>query len=412
MLKKITSLKFLENSNKLSEWLLLSILLIPFLKILISTLNINIPVYYGPTVALAAYIALKKKYLNLKLFGINAIILIFILIGVIHDKEINLSNIKIYLAAIVFINLIYILYVSFKSSISQDFESFVAKHYNISLKLSVLFTGVCFLAFIFNCYKYPIEFSLEDIKQYLTFDRVNANLRSQLLIRFNPVAFIKGDIQNIRYIGQQLLILPITTFTFALILKHKVRMNILFIALLTVSVFLTNSRAMLLTLFAILVLAYIPKVPKWLHIFYCLFCMLFPFSLSFFSTDFTSNRLCQINFVRSHITTFGNGLGAYIEQLNQTCGYVKQGGSYQNIVTTSYDNIHIEFIHYFGLFGYGLFLGLLLFWALHRNNYICRLFIFFIFIFLSLNFNLFEVLFLPVLIITYLATDKIKPNTL
>lgn len=410
MLNKITSLKFFENSDKLTEWILLSIVLIPFFKIIISTLNINIPVYYGPTVALAAYVALKNKYLNLKLFSINAIILIFILIGAIHDQKVSLSSLKIYLAAIVFVNLIYVLYVSFNSSLPQDFESFITKHYNISLKLSILFMGFCLLAFVFNCYKYPFEFSLEHLKQYLTFDRVNANLRAQLLIRFNPVAFIKADINNIRYIGQQLLILPITTFGYALILKHKVRMNALFIALLTISVFLTNSRAMFLTLFAILVLAYIPRVPKWLHIFYCSLCMLFPFSLSLFSSDFISNRLCQIQFVKSHLTTFGNGLGAYIEELNQTCGTVKQGSGYQNIVTTSYDNIHIELIHYFGLFGYALLLALTLFWAFYRNNYICRLFIFFIFIFLSLNFNLFEVLFLPVLIITYFATDKIKPN--
>lgn len=391
----------LSDITMANKWLFTSILLIPFFKIVTSIFNIKTPLYYLPVIALTLAFFTNKKYYTTKFFIINLLILIFSIVGLAHNQNPNSAFLKICIAAFFYINIIYIFYETAHTTSPNNFSTFFDQFYKISLYLSFLFMATCLLAFILNCVFFPFTIPIGQTKDYLLFDRVNIDLRSNLLVRFNPIAMIKNDITNVRYIGQQLLILPITTFGFILLLRKRGPIINVFIALLLISVFLTNSRAMFLTLLIMFLLSYIKKIPQFLHVAYCIICVIFPFSLSVFSSDFTSNRLCQIDFVKSHLTFLGNGIGSYIEDLNKMCGNITEGAHYRNIITTSYDNIHIEFIHYFGMIGYAIFIFFFLRHTLKKNNYACRMLVFLIFIFLSLNFNLFEILFLPILCITY-----------
>lgn len=395
---------------KMNWWQLfaISFLFIPFLKVLTAAYGVYLPIYYFPllltaTVALAKY----RQKIDASFFIINALLFIYIGTCVSKETTITIENIKLHIASLTYINSFYLFILCLKEPENNDW--FRNRYTSYVSGFGFFFLLLCFCSFLTNSILNPINTTTSDLINFLTFNRDTSDLRFQILYRLNPVGLILNNIYNIRYIGQQLLLLPFVGFIF-LLLDGRARRShkVVFFFLLLLCSFLVNSRGFLLCLFLTACLTYKKQFSGLLHKLFTFFISLFPFAIFFLNKTFSSGRYCQIEFARDHLSFFGNGIGTFINSLNSKCSYVVTGKTYNNIVTMAYDNIHLEFVHYFGVILYTVIYIIFLKKFLFINSFPARILTFFLFVFLALNFNLFEFLVLPVLIVLTIKLDLIK----
>lgn len=388
-------------------WLLfsLSFATLPYLKVLTGFFNIFLPIYYFPIFLSVPILLIRTRTKKLGLFLVNLLTLSYIALGYFSNQQFSLVNFKIYVAALAFVNSAYLFYILLHDN--YFYSLFKEKHIKIFKILSYVFLAICFFSFIINLLTNPLTATLETFFNFLKFDRSSNIFRYQVILRFNPVGMLDNDITNIRFIGQQLLLLPLIGYILAATGSYlKKYEKIAFFVALVISSLLVNSRGVLLTVIAVSFLTSITTISNTLHRLYCCLLIAAPLLMAFLKKGIANGRHCQIGFVREHLSWVGNGIGAFTDQLNNQCSEITSDSKYNNIVTTSYDNIHIEFIHYFGIIGYVLAAGFLLRFLLRNNSAESRILGFLLFVFLTLNFNLFEFIMLPCLLFLMIRADR------
>lgn len=404
-----------SNNEELGSFLIYSLILIPFFKLLTSAFSIMLPLYYVPPGALVCMMIFKQKFDKKALLFANSLLFFYVLPIFFRGHSVTLPEVKIFTAAFLFLNCILVLLYHFTENQNQWLAK-KNKFEHLAIYSGFLFMIICLSSFSWNQLRFPLNLSFSQIQDVFSFSRSDPETRLEILLRFNPVGAIVNDIQNTRYIGQQLLILPLLGLIFLL---NKITKEIGSVAFLgsyslifLICIFLTNSRGFALSLVALIMLSFARHINSFLHKMICLFLFTFPLLLLTLSPRFLSGRSCQISFVQGHLTLFGNGVGAFIDDLNSKCQPIITGNHYINIITTSYDNVHLEFIHYFGVLIYIPLIIYLLVFALRNNHYKTRILFFILFVFLSLNFNLFEFSILPCILCLYfdINSSRLKPG--
>lgn len=403
-----------SNNEELGSFLIYSLILIPFFKLLTSAFSIKLPLYYVPTAVLVCMMVFKQKFEKKVLLLANGFLFFYALPIFFRDHSVTLPEAKILAASFLFFNCVLVLLHHFTENKNQWFAKKNKFEY-LAIYSGLLFMIICLTSFIWNQLRFPLNLSFAQIQDVFSFSRSDPETRLEILLRFNPVGSIINDIQNTRYIGQQLLILPLLGLIFLLnrITKEigSVAFLVTYSLIFLICIFLTNSRGFALSLIALIMLSFARNINSFLHKLICLVLFTFPLILLTLSPRFLSGRSCQISFVQGHLTLLGNGVGAFIDDLNNKCQPIITGNHYINIITTSYDNVHLEFIHYFGMLIYVPLIIYLLVFALKNNHYKTRILFFILFVFLSLNFNLFEFSILPCILCLYfdINSGRLKP---
>ncbi|MBC7458746.1 MAG: hypothetical protein H7235_10730 [Bdellovibrionaceae bacterium] len=288
------------------------------------------------------------------------------------------------------------------------------KYFSLYLDLLAYFSLLTFFlmitAGIILCFRNPYDWSFDNLIGLLTFSRDQIGFRASLIVRINPLGLFTDDISNVGYIGPQLIIQPLL-YTLLKIsgLTKSVKQNapksldFLIYTLLGIAVMVINTRAFALILVAFLLIRFVRNNNIFLKKIATILLFIFPFGIFLLSSKAISLRNCQFDFVKSHLSPLGNGIGFDVDILNNLCsgGNISVNKSVSTL-TFSYDNIHLEFIHYFGYLAY---LGILVMIFLNVRNNKRYLYLWsFIFIFLALNFNLFEVVLAPIISVLFFYT--------
>lgn len=388
----------------LMNCLLLGFVFIPLIRFCSGLFQTQLPYQYAPVVIISfIYLLITARGKYLIFAALNTVFLIYNLIS----TE-NMSSIKMQIAAFTYINSFLSIYLFFKSK-EKPYETFVRFYLKPLFYTSLFFMVFCLFCLVFNLWKHPFSASISDILNYITFTRVDTPFRANILVRLNPLGAALNDIQNIQYIGPQLIISPLIAFAHILIFPNEITSRIakvIFMTLLAVLILMTNSRAMVLTCAILIAIAVLKNFQKGKLPLLAFFLVPFPFLQYFLSEKFISGRLCQYNFVTNDLSIFGHGIGAGITQLNAQCGEPKSLERLQGIQSYCFDNIHLEFLHYFGILGYlALIIASLYFIYKFRNIYTLLLALF-IYFFFSLNLNLFEIYFVPLFaVLIHFATQ-------
>ncbi|AZZ36571.1 hypothetical protein CIK05_07140 [Bdellovibrio sp. qaytius] len=389
--------------------LLPSIALIPLLKILTLVCKINIPLQYLPAAFLVGICLFRLRKQWATILTINLIVFYYCLIAYnLHQFSIDVSILKNQIAAFVYINSFMVILLKFNSnSIEKEFKTY-AKYL---VWTSALLISLCYVSLFYGLMTKNLSISWADLQNLVIFNRADTTSRSMFIWLANPVGFILRDYQNMKMTGPQLLINPFLLFLLSNIRADffkKYQVTAVLIAVLPLFIAL-NSRALALSLVVIIFIITLKNIKHWLHAVYIFSLGLVPILITTLSTSLLNGRKCQIEFVKNNLTVFGNGIGNKQNELNTLCGDQLGIQYYQAIKSMTYDNVHIEAIHYFGYAPYLLFLIYFIYKGILSNNYQTRLLYTLVFIFFSLNLNLFEIYFVPVLALlaTYSFSSRI-----
>lgn len=388
-----------KNIAFTESMLLPSIALIPLFKVLTLVLQINFPLQYAPTAIIVGICLLNEHKQWAKILTLNAIILCYCLIAYdFHRLNIDVSVIKNQTAAFVYLNTFLIIFFKIKANVIEDEFKTYAKYL---VWTSALLIGLCYVSLIYALVQKNIAISLIDIKNLFLFSRDNTIARSLFIWLTNPVGFILKDYANMKMVGPQLLINPFILFLLASVrTDHFKKLQVKLVLTSVVPLFIAlNSRALALTLILIIPIIFIKNIKNYLHIIYILALGTVPFFITGLNIAYLNGRKCQIDFVKNNISLFGNGIGSKQNDLNSICGESSSIQFYQTIKSMTFDNIHIEAIHYFGYVPYLIFLAYFIYRGIWSNSYQARLLYTLIFIFFSLNLNLFEIYFVPIIAI-------------
>ena len=405
--------RYLDSKKYVLELLFLALGFFPLLKTATLSFSNGLVFHYvfifSAVSILAAENLLKK---NKVVWLLNLFILFYCVIAYAHQNyQLVSGNLKVFAAAFVYTNLIYIFYQLLKSDQRQFYLEKYIKYLFLS---SVLFLTLLLISFIVLFLRFPIEVSWNEIKNMIMFSRSqDPQLRLDLILRLSVVGLLRNSITSVSYIGPQLLITPfvfiylyfskIISFRYFEIKKVWIS---LFLVLFTFCVLVTNSRAFALAGLFLLIFRFF-KFEK--NIFLTLSktaAIIFPFAIYGLPVKVLSNRSCTAQFVLERISLFGNGISYDVDSLNKSCIFNQSGTSLDmKFLALSFDNVHLELLHYFGILIYILVIPYILLKLENRRS--SYFFIFFIFIFMSLNFNLFEVVLVPLtVILSSLAYEK------
>lgn len=400
-----------QNLDKVLKYgLVFALGLFPIFKILSLCLPFFFPIHYLLIVFFTFFLSCRYLKRNRLFFFANIYLSLYYLITIFNaSANLTNANYKIFLAAFTFINLAIVIYEIYKK---KGFESYLKLYMNILAYVSLLLLSLITISSIILYIRYPFEWSFDNIMGLLLFSRDQVEFRSSIIIRANPVGMLLNDLGNVSYIGPQLILYPLA-YTLLKItnLTKFIKQNIpkfidiiIYISLL-IYVFLLNSRAFTIILFAFGLIRFtnttniIHKRVATIILFLC------PFSIYLLASKTISLRDCLFNFTNSNLSATGNGIGAFIDSLNSTCtGTNVNLIKYSTILTTSFDNVHLEFIHYFGYLTYLLILVMLF-----KNSKPSKAYFYFMsyfFIFLALNLNLFEVVLVPLTMILFISAFR------
>lgn len=381
----------------------------PAVKLLSLYLNIPIPAHYLFIVFFTSILTFNQLFRkNRPFYIINLYLALYCVVAWFNSTApLNMSNYKIFLAAFTYSNLILVL---FQISKSNDSNKYATIYLDLLAYSSILFFLLMTISTTLLCLKHPFDWSSKNILGLFTFSRDQIAFRSTLITRINPLGLITNDLTNIGYIGPQLLIQPliytllkITGLTKSLTQKAPKFLDVIIYVSLGIYILTLNTRAFLLIISIFAAIKYIKLNISHIKHFATLLLFLFPFSIYLLNSKSLSMRDCQFNFVKNQLSRLGNGIGYDINALNTLCaGDNIHVAKYIPVLTLSYDNIHLEFIHYFGYLTYIATLVFIFLNTRSNKNYLYLMS--FLFVFMALNFNLFEVVFAPFLLILFINT--------
>lgn len=380
--------------------LLPSIALIPLLKIITLVLKINLPLQYTPTIILTLLCLINQKKNWFKIFFLNVIILFFCIIAYDLNKPFifELPIIKNQAAALLYLNVFLIGYFLIRDNQKKNYFKIYAP---TLLWSTVAVLALCHTSLINAIINNYIQITLEDIKSLLVFSRTDIKARSELIAYINPVRLIAHDYENMKMVGPQLLINPLILFLFTLIKREYFNKYLLSFTLIS-SIplyFALNSRTFVLIIILAFIIVAKKNINKFLHKIVIVTFSIIPIIVTNLNSILLNGRKCQIEFVKNNLSIFGNGIASKQNELNSVCGAPLNIQNYQIIQSITFDNIHIEAIHYFGYVPYLALFFYLVYRGTSSNTYQTRLFFLIIFVFFSLNLNLFEIYFLPLFIL-------------
>lgn len=375
--------------------------------------------YFGIAVPVAIIVVYEVFEKKIEYIAMNLFLSLYVGMTFYNSNgNITLANVKMFIAAFVYLNLVVII-VNFLRVNKDPFQhKYLKKYLQYTFYSALVTLSLMTISWFLLFRKFPYDWDINNVLGLLTFSRDQVAFRSYTIIRINPVGLLTGNLENLSYIGAQLL-LPALVFTVShllgIIKKINLKFNFLAMCVFYVQFFLyllvINSRAMCLFVFLCVVFKYLNFAKLMLLRLVVLILCFFPFSIYLLSSKTLSERHCQFNFVKNNLSIFGNGIGYGVQQLNQLCSYTF--GTYKfefSILTYAYDNVHIEFIHYFGFL---LYLLLVIIFIRKIKPVIYSIyFALFIFIFLSLNFNLFEVYLAPLtsFLLYFSVFDNVENN--
>lgn len=379
------SLHELDTDLKL---ILMSWFVIPFIKMTMAAFYITIPFHLIPITLVSLHI-LAKNTKKITSFTLNVLYFTFCMPMLFFRgfTDIKLES-KFIIAGLVFTNL---MFYCCKNS-NEVFEKVFIRLLKLSTILQIIFLA---LIFTYNAIEYGFHYKLIDYLQVLTFTRTleSMYIRYDVMSKFSAGYLTKLDWTNTTWAGPLIVLIPfmyLITYVINFSKNQKATLDEKLILILTlIFIYLVNSRAMVLFILILIVLKILYTTAK--QIAQCLsyISFLFPFVLLSLPANLTNGRKVQQDLVLKNLSLLGHGVGSGIREILELNK------------TQIFDNVHIEFIHYFGLIPYAIVIIGLGYWYKKHMNIYSTCLLLFINIFMALNFNLFEMYYIPFLSYLY-----------
>lgn len=241
---------------------------------------------------------------------------------------------KFMIAGFVFINLLWI-------SIENAYKDKYLEFKNLLKLSSILQIIIIVITYLINSIHYGFKYPLNQYLKVLRFSRTEKAMyiRYDMMSKFSVGNLLKLDWTNTTWVGPLVVLIPLMYLTILIIeynYKEKVKYNDLILYLTIVfSIYIINSRAMLLFIVVISITKYISlKLPKYFLKIIGYSSFVFPFILLIIPSKFDNGRKIQQQIVIENLNA--SGLKKVFE-LNKTY---------------TFDNAHIEFVQYFGYIAY------------------------------------------------------------
>jgi len=362
--------------------------LIPFIKMIMAIFYIALPLHLIP-IAVISLIIFLKNLKNSTLLLANSVFAAFCIPTLLRDQLHNLKlELKFIIAGFVFINLIYFC----SQKWNNNGEKALVLLLKISTSLQLIFLSI---VFAINAKQYGFNYKINDYLQVLTFTRTfeSMHIRYDIMSKFSAGHLTKFDWTNTTWAGPLIVLIPFLYLIIFLLnysknKKTEISEKIILVATLTF-IYLVNSRAMVLFIGLIALLKILQLFMQRLIPYMGYLSFLFPLLLLKMPANLTNGRKVQQDIVMQNLSYFGHGVGTGIKQILELNK------------TQIFDNIHIEFIHYFGFIIYALAIFILSYWYKKHVNIYSTCLLLFINIFMALNFNLFEMYYVPFLAYLY-----------
>ncbi len=371
-----------ENRQALNA-VLLSIVIIPLLKILMGAFSIEKPLYLIPFLFSSSFYfftKLKNIFLDNRFKVLNGVIFVFFIKSLFWDTVfLDGLTIRFYASYFLIPNLLLSFFI-FETKNNEMLIIFFKYLKFSALVISVL-SLISLLLFYFKGFRFDFlkMFYAENILRTSVEAREKNLYILNILNHFNP-----GLISDRLNRGPQAIIMNFSYIFLIIVFWNKIKIKKWDYFLLIMSSFLLimqNSRAMLLTLLLVLCFNFLSRRIH-LRLLRPLFfvSILFPFFLLFLKDSFLNGRERQYKIFLNDLTLFGNGVGSGARVLlREIKGYY------------TFDNAHFEFIYNLGLLPY-LFLMLFVyrFLIVKYFNFYSAYLLILLTVFHSLNFNLFD----------------------